>query len=59
MKSATKRRPKSEAELLDDATNNMLKALKEDMLKKEGFVDRERLRKEDYSERLLDRLDDI
>jgi len=49
----------SEAELLDHATNNMLKALKEDMLKKEGCVNRENLRNKGYSERLLDRLTDI
>ena len=52
-----KRRPKSEAELLDHATNNLLRALKRDMLKKDGRVDRNKLRKDGYSERLLDRLE--
>jgi len=59
VKSTVKRRAKSEAELLDHATDNLLKALKGDMLKKAGKVDREKLRKEGYSERLLDRLDDL
>ena len=46
MKATIKRRLKSEAELLDHATNNLLRALKRDMLKKGGRVDREKLRKE-------------
>ena len=57
MKVTSKRRPKSEAELLDHATNNLLRALKRDMLKKDGRVDRNKLRKDGYSERLLDRLE--
>ena len=57
MKVTTKRRARSEAELLDHATNNLLRALKSDMLKKEGRVDRDKLRKDGYSDRLLDRLE--
>lgn len=57
MKVTSKRRSKSEAELLDHATNNLLRALKRDMLKKEGRVDRSKLRKDGYSDRLLDRLE--
>ena len=57
MKVTTKRRRKSEAELLDHATNNLLRALKRDMLKKDGRVDRSKLRKDGYSDRLLDRLE--
>ena len=57
MKVTTKRRAKSEAELLDHATNNLLRALKSDMLKKEGRVDRDKLRKDGYSDRLLERLE--
>ena len=57
MKVTSKRRPKSEAELLDHATNNLLRALKRDMLKKDGRVDRSKLRKDGYSDRLLDRLE--
>ena len=57
MKATSKRRPKSEAELLDHATNNLLRALKGDMLKKDGRIDRNKLRKDGYSERLLERLE--
>jgi hypothetical protein len=57
VKTTTKRRAKSEAELLDHATNNLLRALKQDMVKKEGGVDREKLRKEGYSDRLLAKLE--
>jgi hypothetical protein len=57
MKTAAKRRAKSEAELLDDATNNLARALKRDMLKKNGRIDYEKLRKEGYSERLLAKLE--
>jgi hypothetical protein len=59
VKATAKRRPKSEAQLLDHATNNLLRGLKEEMIKKGGRVDREKLRKEGYSERLLDRLDEV
>lgn len=57
VKVTSKRRSKSEADLLDHATNNLLGALKRDMLKKEGRVDRSKLRKDGYSDRLLDRLE--
>ncbi len=57
MKTAKKPRRKTEAELLDHATNNLLAALKKDMQVKEGGVDYDRLRKDGYSERLLDRLE--
>ena len=57
MKATSKRRVKSEAELLDHATNNLLRALKRDMLKKDGRIDYDKLRKEGYSERLLVKLE--
>jgi hypothetical protein len=57
VKTTIKRRAISEAALLDHATNNLLRALKQDMLKKDGRMDREKLRKEGYSDRLLARLD--
>ena len=57
VKATIKRRAKSEAELLDHATNNMLRALKRDMLKKSGRIDHEKLRKDGYSDRLLARLE--
>ena len=53
---ATKSR-KSEAELLDHATNNLLRALKGDMQKKDGRVDSEKLRKDGYSDRLIAKLE--
>jgi hypothetical protein len=56
VKATTKRRAKSEAELLDYATNNLLRRLKRDMQKKDGRVDYEKLRKEGYSDRLLTQL---
>jgi hypothetical protein len=57
VKATTKRQAKTEAELLDHATNNLLRALKQDMQKKEGRVDRDKLRKDGYSDRLIARLE--
>ena len=59
MKATTKRqtKTKTEAELLDYATNNLLRGLKHDMLKKDGRVDYDKLRKDGYSERLLTKLE--
>jgi hypothetical protein len=57
VKTTAKRRAKSEAELLDHATDNLARALKRDMLKKGGRIDYDRLRKQGYSERLLAKLE--
>ena len=57
VKATTKRHAKSEAELLDHGTNNLLRALKRDMQEKEGRVDYDKLRKDGYSERLLTKLE--
>jgi len=57
VKATSKRRAKSEAELLDHASNNLLRALKQDMLKKDGRIDYDKLRKDGYSERLLAKLE--
>ena len=57
MKTTTKRQTKTEAELFDHATNNLLRALKQDMLKKEGRVDSDKLRKDGYSDRLIAKLE--
>jgi hypothetical protein len=57
VKATTKRRAKSEAELLDHATNNLLRAVKKKILRKEGRVDYDKLRKDGYSARLLTRLE--
>ena len=56
MKATIKQPAKSEAELLDHATNNLLRGLKRDMQEKEGHVNYDRLRKDGYSARLLTRL---
>jgi hypothetical protein len=58
VKTAKKPRRKTEAEVLDQATNNLLAALKKDMLAKEGRVDYDKLREEGYSERLLAQLEE-
>jgi hypothetical protein len=57
VKATTKRQTKSEAELLDHGTNNLLRALKRDMQEKDGRVDYDKLRKDGYSERLLAKLE--
>ena len=57
VKATSKRRQKSDGQLLDHATDNLLRALKRDMLKTDGRLDREKLRKDGYSDRLLDRLE--
>ena len=57
VKTTRKNVAKTEGELLDHATENLLRALKADMLKKDGRVDRAKLRKDGYSERLIGRLD--
>jgi hypothetical protein len=53
VKGAAGKSKKSEAELLDHATNNLLRAIKRDMLNRDGRVNYEKLRKDGYSERLL------
>jgi hypothetical protein len=57
VKATTKRQAKTEAELLDYATNNLLRAIKRDMQKKEGRIDFKKLRKDGYSDRLLKQLE--
>jgi hypothetical protein len=57
VKVAAAKPKKSDVELLDYATNNLLRALKRDMLQKEGRVNSEKLRKEGYSERIIARLE--
>lgn len=57
VKATTKNRTKSEAQVLDHATNNLLRALKKDMVKKEGRVNSAKLRKDGYSDRLLSKLE--
>jgi hypothetical protein len=59
MKVDAARKAKSEADLLDQATGQLLRAVKQKMLKKQGRVDHAKLRKEGYSERFLARLEDV
>ena len=56
VKATAKRRAKFETELLAHATKNLLRALKQDMLKKEGRIDYDEVRKNGYTERLLAKL---
>lgn len=58
MKITKKPRRKTEADLLDQATDNLLAAMKKEMLEKEGRVDHEQLRKDGYSPRILARLEE-
>ena len=53
MKVAAQKSRKSDGELMDHATNNLMRAVKQRMLKREGQVDDSKLRKEGYSDRFL------
>jgi hypothetical protein len=57
VKVATKRQTKSKAELLDEGTNNLLRAIKEKMLKQHGQVDYSKLRKDGYSDQFLAKME--
>jgi hypothetical protein len=56
MKVATAKNLKSKARLLDQATANLLRAVKQKMVKKQGGVDYGKLRKDGYSDRFLSKL---
>jgi len=56
VKNAAGKKAKGEAELLDQATNQLLKAVKQKMSKKHGGIDYGKLRKDGYGERFLERL---
>ena len=58
MKTVVAKTQKSEARLLDQATGNLLRAVKRKMLKKQGRVDYGKLRKDGYSDRFLARLEE-
>ena len=58
MKTQKKAVRKTEAELLEHATKNLLTALKKEMIEKDGAVDYEKLRKDGYSPRLLSKLEE-
>jgi hypothetical protein len=52
------KKEKSEADLLDQATGQLLSAIKQKLRKKHGRVDHAKLRKDGYSDRFLARLED-
>jgi hypothetical protein len=51
-----KRRLRSENEILDQATQQLLRAAKEEAKKKRKSIDEESLRRDGYSERFLEKL---
>ena len=59
MKVTGTQRQNSEAELFDHATDNLLRALKRDMLTTKGRVDCQLLRKKGHSKRLLTKLTEM
>jgi hypothetical protein len=58
MKVDAAKKVKSEPELLDQATAQLLSAVKQKMRKKQGRVDYAKLRKDGYSDRFLARLEE-
>ena len=59
VKAKAKRQAKSEGAVLDHATNNLLRALKQDMRKQDGRMDFDKLHKDDYSDCLLAKLEQV
>jgi hypothetical protein len=57
VKTHAAKKEKSDARLLDQATQNLLKAVKKRIVKKQGRVDYSKLRKEGYSDRFRAKLD--
>ena len=58
MKVVAAKSEKNEAQLLDQATGNLLRAVKQKMLKKQSRVDYGKLRKDGYSGRFLAKLEE-
>ena len=58
MKVAAVKSQKSEAELLDQGTGNLLRAVKQKLAKKQGRVYYSKLRKDGYSDRFLAKLEE-
>ena len=57
VKVAAAKSQKTEAELLDQATGNLLRAVRQKILKKQDRVDYGKLRKDGYSDRFLAKLE--
>jgi hypothetical protein len=55
--SATKSNQRSENAVLDQAIGQLLRAAKEEAAKKGKPLDRERLRRDGYSERFIDKVE--
>jgi hypothetical protein len=58
VKVAAAKSQKSEAGFLDQATSNLLRAVKQKMVKKQSGVDYGKLRKDGYSDRFLTKLEE-
>ncbi len=57
MKVAAAKTTKGEAQLLDQSTGNLLRAVKQKLLKKQNRVDYNKLHKDGYSDRFLGKLE--
>jgi hypothetical protein len=53
VKTETIKRTKSDAELLDQATGQLLRAIEDKAVKQQGRLDTDKLRKDGYSERFI------
>jgi hypothetical protein len=58
VKAGIAKKKKTDADLLDQATSQLLRAVKQKISKKQGQVDYAKLRKDGYSDRFLGRLED-
>ena len=54
-----KRKAKSEAQILGDASDRLLRAIKEKMLRENGEIDYEALAREGYSAAMIVRLKEL
>ena len=57
--STTKPKAKNEAQILGEATDRLLRAVKEKMLRENGQIDYEALAKEGYSAAMIARLKEL
>ena len=57
--STMKTKTKSEAQILGDATDRLLRAIKEKMVRENGKIDYEALAKEGYSAAMITRLKEL
>jgi hypothetical protein len=57
--STMKPKTKNEAQILGDATDRLLRAVKEKMLREKGQIDYEALAKEGYSAAMIARLKEL